>query len=109
MPVAAAKRLLSLLATIVVALAVAVTANANEPFWTQQPDLTLQGGRLYASNGGWTSYSGPVTRNLYRFLRDGVVVKALTGDLPKSTPPDLALPGVTPDDPDGALLHPHHG
>ena len=81
------------------ALVLPSTAVASEPFWTQRPDLTLQGNRLYASNGGWSAYSGPVTRNLYRFVRDGLVVKGYVGDVPKSTPPWLELPGVTPDDP----------
>ena len=81
------------------ALVVPTPAGAAEPFWTQRPDLTLQGNRLYASNGGWASYSGPVTKNLYRFVRDGAVVKGYVQDVPKSTPPWLELPGVTPDDP----------
>jgi Putative Ig domain len=88
--------------TLIAALVVLVlpsTAVASEPFWTQRPDLTLQGNRLYASNGGWSAYSGPVTRNLYRFVRDGVVVKGYVDDVPKSTPPWVVLPGVTPDDP----------
>jgi Putative Ig domain len=90
---------LTLLAAAAVSLVSTAPAFANEPFWTQRPDLTIQGSRLYASNGGWTSYSGPVSKNLYRFLRDGLVVKGLNGAVPKTTPPDLSLPGVTPDDP----------
>lgn len=93
------RRLLTLLATFVFALAAAAPALANEPFWTQRPDLSIQGNQLYASNGGWYSYSGPVTKNLYRFLRDGVVVKGLAGVVPKTTDPGVSLPGVTPDDP----------
>jgi hypothetical protein len=95
-----AVRLLALLASAAAALAVAAPASANEPFWTQRPDLTLQGDRLFASNGGWWSYSGAVEKNLYRFLRDGVVVKGLQGTVPGTTPPGVSLPGVTPDDPD---------
>jgi Putative Ig domain len=82
----------------------AAPALASEPFWTQRPDLSLQGNRLYASNGGWASYSGPVTRNLYRFLRDGAVVKGYPEDVPKTTPPARTLPGVTPDDPNAPYL-----
>jgi hypothetical protein len=92
-------RLSTLIATAALALAAAGPALANEPFWTQRPNLTVQGNQLYASNGGWYSYSGPVTKILYRFLRDGVVVKGLAGDVPKSTAPSVSLPGVTPDDP----------
>jgi Putative Ig domain len=95
-----AARLLPLLVAAAVSLAVAAPALANEPFWTQRPDLTVDGGRLFASNGGWSSYSGPVEKNLYRFLRDGVVVKGLDGAVPKTTPIGVSLPGVTPDDPD---------
>lgn len=86
------------------ALTAAPSAVASEPFWTQRPDLSLQGNRLYASNGGWSSYSGPVTRNLYRFLRDGTIVKGYPEDVPKTTPPATALPGVTPDDPNAPYL-----
>ena len=93
-------RLLPVLVAGIAALCAASPAVANEPFWTQRPDLTLQGNRLYASNGGWSSYSGDVQKNLYRFLRDGVVVKGLGGTVPKSTTPGVSLPGVTPDDPD---------
>ena len=92
-------RLSTLAAVVVAALCAAAPALANEPFWTQRPDLTRQGDQLYASNGGWWSYSGPVTKNLYRFLRDGVVVKGLDGTVPKDTDPGVSLPGVTPDDP----------
>jgi hypothetical protein len=92
-------RLLPLLVAAAASLVLAAPALANEPFWTQRPDLTLQGDRLVASNGGWSSYSGPVSKNLYRFLRDGVVVKGLDGGVPKTTAPDVSLPGVTPDDP----------
>jgi hypothetical protein len=95
---ARARRLLAP-AAAVLALAAPAAASASEPFWTQRPDLTLQGNRLFASNGGWSSYSGTVTRNLYRFVRDGVVVKGYGEDVPKSTPPWVELPGVTPDDP----------
>src|SRR5215208_1389473 len=92
--------MLALLAAATAALGLAAPALANEPFWTQRPDLAVQGGRLFASNGGWSSYSGPVQKNLYRFLRDGVVVKGLSGVVPKTTAPGVSLPGVTPDDPD---------
>jgi hypothetical protein len=92
-------RLLLVAAAAAFALAAVQAARASEPFWTQRPELALQGNRLYASNGGWSSYSGAVTRNLYRFVRDGVVVKGYAEDVPKSTPPWIELPGVTPDDP----------
>jgi hypothetical protein len=92
-------RLLLVALTTAFALATPQAARASEPFWTQRPELTLQGNRLYSSNGGWSSYSGAVTRNLYRFVRDGVVVKGYAEDVPKSTPPWVELPGVTPDDP----------
>jgi hypothetical protein len=92
-------RRLTLATALLIVFAAPAAARAAEPFWTQRPDLTLQGNRLYASNGGWWSYSGPVTRNLYRFVRDGVVIKGYGSDVPKSTPPWTTLPGVTPDDP----------
>ncbi|MEP6979015.1 MAG: hypothetical protein ABI948_13260, partial [Thermoleophilia bacterium] len=93
------RRLTLLAALAAAALVVAAPAVASEPYWTQAPDISLQGDRIQASNGGWSSNSGPVTKILYRFLRDGVVVKGLAGNVPKNSPPDQTLPGVMPDDP----------
>ena len=46
---ARARRLLAP-AVAALALAMPTVAGASEPFWTQRPDLTLQGNRLYASS-----------------------------------------------------------
>ena len=50
-------RLAVLTATVAAALVAAAPALANAPFWTQAPSLSIQGGQLVGSNGGWTSYS----------------------------------------------------
>jgi len=93
-------RLAVLTSTVAIALVAAAPALANEPFWTQAPGLSLQGGQLVGSNGGWASYSGPVTTYVFRFLRDGVSVKGPVDAVPKSTPGDAPLPaGTYPDDP----------
>jgi hypothetical protein len=93
-------RLAVLTATASLALVAAAPALANEPFWTQPPGLSLQGSQLVGSNGGWASYSGPVTRYVFRFLRDGVSVKGPVDPVPKNTPGTAPLPaGTYPDDP----------
>ena len=90
---------LTLLATAAAAaLAVASPADASAPYWTQKPELFVQGGRLFVSNGGWSSNSGTPTKVAFRFLRDGVVVKGLRGAVPQSTQPHQFLPNVAPDD-----------
>lgn len=82
-----------------IALAAASSALASAPFWTQAPGLVQQGNQLVASNGGWSSYSGPVEKYAFRFVRDGVGVKG-TDPLPQSTPGNAPLPaGTYPDDP----------
>ncbi|HLQ22306.1 MAG TPA: Ig domain-containing protein [Gemmatimonadales bacterium] len=86
-------------ATAALALVAAAPAFANEPFWTQAPSLSLQGNQLVGSNGGWQSYSGPVNKYVFRFLRDGVAVKGPADALPKSTAGGAPLPaGTYPDD-----------
>src|SRR6266498_1803258 len=92
-------RLSTLAATVALALVAVAPAFANEPYWTQKPDLSLQGNQLVASNGGWSSYSGPVSKYVFGFVRDdGAVVKG-SGGLPKSTPGDAPMPaGTYPDD-----------
>jgi len=93
-------RLAVLTSTAALALVAAAPALANEPFWSQAPSLSLQGDRLVAGNGGWSSYSGPVTTYVFRFLRDGVSVKGPAHPVPKSTPGTAPLPaGTYPDDP----------
>src|SRR5712692_251442 len=93
-------RFAALTATAALALVAAAPAFANEPFWTQAPSLSLQGNQLVAGNGGWQSYSGPVNKYVFRFLRDGVSVKGPADVVPSSTPGEAPLPaGTYPDDP----------
>jgi len=81
------------------ALAAVSSALASAPYWTQAPSLVQQGNQLVAANGGWSSYSGPVEKYAFRFVRDGVGVKG-TDPLPQSTPGTAPLPaGTYPDDP----------
>ena len=85
-------RLAVLTATVAAALVAAAPALANAPFWTQAPSLSIQGGQLVGSNGGWTSYSGPVDKYVFRFVRDGVAVKGPADALPQSTAGTSPLP-----------------
>jgi hypothetical protein len=81
-------RLVAPLAVLVAALALAGTASASAPFWTQKPTLSVEGGQLYAANGSWASYSGPVTHYVFRFVRDGATVQG-PDSVPRSTTPDV--------------------
>src|SRR5437899_3600946 len=93
-------RLAVLTATVAAALVAAAPALGNEPYWTQAPSLSLQGNQLIAGNGGWSSYSGPVDKYVFRFVRDGVSVKGPADALPKSSPGNAPVPpGTYPDDP----------
>src|SRR5438445_4519647 len=93
-------RLAVLTATVAAALVAAAPALGNEPYWTQAPSLSLQGDQLVAGNGGWSSYSGPVDKYVFRFVRDGVAVKGPADALPKSSPGNAPVPsGTYPDDP----------
>ena len=87
-------RLAALAAISTLALVAAAPAVASAPFWTQAPSLDQQGNELVAGNGGWQSYSGPVTKNVFRFVRDGVAVQGPAEPLPQSTPPDSDMPAA---------------
>src|SRR5437899_126113 len=93
-------RLAALTAIAVSAFVVAAPALASAPFWSQAPSLSQQGNQLVAGNGGWSSYSGPVNKYVFRVVRDGVSVKGPADTLPSSTSGDAPLPaGTYPDDP----------
>ena len=88
----------SLAAAAAAALTFAGTALASAPFWTQKPTLAVDGGRLYAANGSWASYSGPVTHYVFRFVRDGATVLG-PDSVPTSTPPNVIPANTYPDAP----------
>ncbi len=88
-------RLAALAATAALGLVAAAPALGNSPYWTQAPSLDQQGNQLFASYGGWSSYSGQVTKFVFRFVRDGVSVKGPVDPLPQSTPGTAPLPAGT--------------
>jgi Putative Ig domain len=73
-------------------------ARASEPFMTEMPTLDQSTGALVLNNGGWMSYSGAVDRYVFRFTRDGSLVKGPLA-VAKTSPPDRRLPGEYPADP----------
>jgi hypothetical protein len=89
-------RLLACLAgACVLALGVVGAASASAPFATQMPSITQSGNTLTLNNGGWMTYSGDVDRYVFRFTRNGTVVKGPT-DMPSSSPPDQHFAGEYP-------------
>ncbi|MDQ3995643.1 MAG: Ig domain-containing protein, partial [Gemmatimonadota bacterium] len=88
----------SLACAAALALGLAGAASASAPFNTQMPTITQSGNTLTLNNGGWMTYSGEVDRYVFRFTRNGVVVKG-PADMPTSSPPDQHFTGEYPLDP----------
>jgi hypothetical protein len=91
-------RLFAVVAAAIAALGSAGSALASAPFWTQKPTLSVEGGQLYAANGSWLSYSGPVTHYVFRFVRDGATVLG-PDSVPTSTAPNVIPANTYPDAP----------
>jgi hypothetical protein len=91
-------RLLAFAAASIAALACSSSALASAPFWTQRPTLSVEDGRLYAANGSWASYSGPVTHYVFRFVRDGATVLG-PDSVPTSTAPNVIPANTYPEAP----------
>lgn len=99
-------KLTLVLALALGALLASATAQASEPRWTQAPSLVVDGSRLVAGNGGWLSESGPLTKYVFRFTRNGVTVVQGPESMSKTTPGPAPLPaGTYPDEPNANIYN----
>jgi len=90
--------LVSATSACALALVVAGIASASAPFNTQMPTITQEGNTLVLHNGGWSTNSGEVDRYVFRFTRNGALVKG-PSSVPQTSSPDGHLVGEYPNDP----------
>jgi hypothetical protein len=91
-------RSLIILPLVAFAFARVDAARASAPFMTQMPTLDQASGALVLNNGAWMSYSGAVDRYVFRFTREGSLVKGPLS-VPSTSAPDRRVPGEYPADP----------
>jgi hypothetical protein len=92
----AASRSLGSAPLVLLPLVLAAAASASEPRWTDSPSIAIVGSHAVAGNGGWLSESGSVDKYVFRFTRNGVVVRG-PDSVPKTTPSDVVPANTYPD------------
>jgi hypothetical protein len=95
-------RSLGLALVLLSPLVLAPAAGASEPRWTDPPTIAIVGPRAVAANGGWLSESDTPQKYVFRFTRDGVLVKG-PASVPKTTPADTIPANTYPDAPNANL------